>query len=247
MISLKTEKEICLMEQGAKILNATHRLISHHIYPGVKTEKLDAIAEKFIKGHKALPSFKGYKRYPYTLCISVNDVVVHGLPSKYTLKEGDIVSIDCGVYYKGYHTDSAFTYPVGDVDKSILKFLDIAKKSLYCGIEKAIVGNTIGDIGHAIQNFVEKYHYAIVRDLTGHGIGKKLHEKPNVPNFGKKKEGYIIKHGMVLAIEPMINWGSHKVFQKKNGVFKTWDQKLSAHFEHTVAILNQGTKILTKF
>ncbi len=247
MVSIKTKEEISIIQEGSEILNKTHGVLADQIAPGVTTKFLDTLAEEFIRDHHAKSSFKGYNGYPFTLCIAVNNVVVHGFPSKYVLKSGDIISVDCGVYYKGYHTDSAYTYAVGKVDKNIHQLLSITKKSLYCGIKQAVVGNTVGDIGYAIQSLVESNGYAVVRTLSGHGIGKNLHEDPPIPNFGKKKQGPILKNGMVIAIEPIVNLGHYRTIEKKNGIFTTWDGKPSAHFEHTVAILQDGPQVLTSY
>lgn len=248
MTFLKTLKEIKIIKEGCDILSKVHGMIAKEIRPGVKTIFLNNIADNFIRDFKAVPSFKGYRGFPFSICTSVNEYIVHGFPSDYVLKEGDIISIDCGVYYKGFHSDSAFTYPVGKVDKSIINLLEVTKNSLYLGIDSINSKSNIGNIGYFIQNYIESFGYSIVKDLVGHGIGKNLHEKPEVPNYGKKNSGLKLCPGMVIAIEPMVNFGTSKVFYEKNGWFvRTSDKKPSAHFEHTVAILDNKVEILTTY
>ena len=247
MIFLKSQEEIALMREGAEILSRVHGQVARAIEPGVTTQKLDALAEAFIRDHGGKPSFKGYKRFPATLCTSVNEYVVHGLPTSDPLQEGDMVSIDCGVYYKGFHSDAAFTYPVGAVGNEVKRLLEVTKKALYCGIDEAKAGNRIGNIGHAIQHCVQKHGYSVVRELVGHGVGRTLHEDPQVPNYGKQGHGTRLKQGMVLAIEPMINLGKKQIVQEKGGPFRTLDRKPSAHFEHTVAVLENDAEILTTY
>lgn len=246
MIHYKTSEEVQLIKNSADILGKAHGEVAKYIKEGVKTSFLDKIAEEFIRDNGAVPSFKGYNGFPASLCISVNEVVVHGFPSDYELKDGDIISVDCGVFHQGFHSDSAYTYPVGEVSPSVLDLLRFTKDSLYLGIEQAVVGNRIGDIGHAIQKFVEAKGYTVVRELVGHGLGKKLHESPEVPNYGKRGSGTLLKHGMVIAIEPMVNLGTRNIVQEKDGwTIRTADRKPSAHYEHTVAILDGKTEILT--
>ena len=204
MIHYKTSEEVDKIKQSADILGRAHGEIAKHVKKGVKTSFLDKVAEEFIRDHGAVPSFKGYNGFPSSLCISVNEVVVHGFPSEYELKDGDIISVDCGVFHQGFHSDSAYTYPIGEVLPSVLALLSATKDSLYLGIEQAVFGNRVGDIGHAIQKFVEAKGYTVVRELVGHGLGRKLHEAPEVPNYGKKGSGPLLKQGMVIAIEPMI-------------------------------------------
>jgi methionyl aminopeptidase len=207
---------------------------------------LDKVAEEFIRDHGGVPSFKGYNGFPSSLCISVNEVVVHGFPSEYELKDGDIISVDCGVFHQGFHSDSAYTYPIGEVPPSVLALLRATRDSLYLGIEQATFGNRVGDIGHAIQKFVEAKGYTVVRELVGHGLGRKLHEAPEVPNYGKKGSGPLLKQGMVIAIEPMINLGTRNIVQEKDGwTIRTADRKPSAHYEHTIAIFEDRTEVLT--
>lgn len=246
MIYYKTEAEIELIKEGAEILSRTLGEVAKHIKPGVKTKELDKVAERFIIGNGGFPSFKGYNGFPSALCISVNEYVVHGFPGEYVLKEGDIVSIDCGVFYKGFHSDSAFTYPIGKVDDEVMKLLSVTKQSLYKGIAESMAGKRIGDIGFAIQKYVEDFGYSVVRELVGHGVGKNLHESPEVPNFGKRGKGAVLKEGLVIAVEPMVNMGRRNVVQENDGwSIRTKDRQPSAHFEHTIAITKKGTEILT--
>ena len=246
MIHYKTSEEVDKIKQSADILGRAHGEIAKHVRKGVKTSFLDKVAEEFIRDHGGVPSFKGYNGFPSSLCISVNEVVVHGFPSEYELKDGDIISVDCGVFHQGFHSDSAYTYPIGEVPPSVLALLSATKDSLYLGIEQAVFGNRIGDIGHAIQKFVEAKGYTVVRELVGHGLGRKLHEAPEVPNYGKKGSGPLLKQGMVIAIEPMINLGTRNIVQEKDGwTIRTADRKPSAHYEHTVAIFEDRTEVLT--
>jgi len=246
MIHYKTSEEVEKIKQSADVLGRAHGEIAKHVKKGVKTSFLDKVAEEFIRDHGAVPSFKGYNGFPSSLCISVNEVVVHGFPSEYELKDGDIISVDCGVFHQGFHSDSAYTYPIGEVPPSVLALLSATKDSLYLGIEQAVFGNRIGDIGHAIQKFVEAKGYTVVRELVGHGLGRKLHEAPEVPNYGKKGSGPLLKQGMVIAIEPMINLGTRNIVQEKDGwTIRTADRKPSAHYEHTVAIFEDRTEVLT--
>lgn len=246
MIYYKTEEDIEKIRESGEILSRAHGLIASLIKPGIQTKALDKEAESFILDHGGKPSFKGFNGFPYSLCISVNENVVHGFPSEYELQEGDIISIDGGVYYKGFHSDCAFTYPVGEVKEETLKLLKVTKESLYIGIEKAVLGNRIGDIGFAVQQHVESFGYTVVRELVGHGLGKNLHEAPEVPNYGKRGHGTLIKNGLVIAIEPMVNLGVRNVVQEADGwTIRTADKKPSAHYEHTVAIINGKTEVLT--
>jgi methionyl aminopeptidase len=212
----------------------------------VKTKELDQVAEEFIRDSGGLPSFKNYHGFPAALCISVNETVVHGFPGDYELKETDIVSVDCGVKFKGFHSDSAYTYPLEKVSKEVLDLLERTYESLLLGIAQAKAGNRTGDISFAIQNYVEQFGYGVVRELVGHGVGKDLHEDPEVPNYGKRGKGVKLESGMVIAIEPMINLGTRNVVQEKDGwTIRTSDRKPSAHFEHTVAIHKDRTEVLT--
>lgn len=223
--------------------------MAKHIRPGVSTLELDRIADEFIRSHGAVPGFLGYGGFPNSLCISVNDVVVHGIPSAdCVLKEGDVVSIDCGTLKNGYYGDSAYTFEVGRVDDEIHRLLVTTKESLYKGIEKAVAGLRIGDIGHAIQSYCESAGFSVVRELVGHGVGRNLHEDPQVPNYGRAGQGIKLKEGMVIAIEPMINLGERHVYIEEDGwTIRTRDRKPSAHFEHTLAIRKHGVDILSSF
>ena len=246
MIFYKTEEEVGLIKEGADILGRAHGKVAEMVKPGVKTEQLDKIAEEFISDHGGVPSFKDYNGFPASLCISLNENVVHGFPSEHELKDGDIVSIDCGVLFKGFHSDSAFTYAVGDVEEGVKKLLSVTNESLYVGIENAVHGKRIGDIGFSIQSHVENHGYSVVRELVGHGLGKNLHESPEVPNYGKRGKGPQLKKGLVIAIEPMVNMGTKNVVQEADGwTIRTADKRLSAHFEHTVAIFEDRTEVLT--
>lgn len=248
MIYLRSEEEIALIKISAQVLGKAHAEVAKLIRPGIATKELDKVAETFIKDNGGSPSFLGYNKFPASLCISVNDVVVHGFPSRYEIKDGDIISIDCGVKLNGYHSDSAYTYPVGDVSPAIRKLLARTKESVYVGVEKAIDGNRVGDIGYAIQTYTEKFGYSVVRELVGHGVGENLHEAPEVPNYGKRGQGPKLREGMILAIEPMINYGKKGVVQERDGwTIRTVDRKPSAHFEHTVAVRRGKAEVLTTF
>ena len=248
MIYLKTPEEIALLRASNQLVGKTLAEVAKHIRVGVTTLELDKIAEDFIRSNGALPGFLGYGGFPNTLCVSVNDQVVHGIPSNYALKEGDIVSVDCGVLQNGYYGDSAYTFCVGEVDEKVKKLLKITKESLSLGIDSAQHGNRIGDIGYAIQKHCQAAGFSVVRKLVGHGVGRNLHEDPEVPNFGKKGAGVLLKEGMVIAIEPMINMGNRDVVQEKDGwTIRTIDGKPSAHFEHTIAICKGKAEILSTF
>ena len=248
MIYLKTKEEIELIRKSSLLVGKTLAEVAKLIKPGVKTIDLDKRAEEFITDHGAIPGFKGYNGFPYTLCISINENVVHGFPSERELIDGDIVSVDCGTLMNGFYGDSAYTFGVGEVKEEVVALMKRTKESLYIGIEMAVAGNRIGDIGNAVQKYVEKVGYTVVRDLVGHGLGKNLHEKPEVPNYGRQGTGPILKEGMVLAIEPMINLGTKKVVQENDGwTIRTADRKPSAHFEHDVAIRKGKADILSTF
>lgn len=248
MIYLKTPEEIALLRASNQLVGKTLAEVAKHIRVGVTTLELDKIAEDFIRSNGAVPGFLGYGGFPNTLCISVNDQVVHGIPSNYALKEGDIVSVDCGVLQNGYYGDSAYTFCVGKVDEKVKKLLKITKESLSLGIDSAQHGNRIGDIGYAIQKHCQAAGFSVVRKLVGHGVGKNLHEDPEVPNFGKRGQGVLLKEGMVIAIEPMINMGNRDVVQEKDGwTIRTIDRKPSAHFEHTIAVRKGKAEILSTF
>ncbi|WP_276366920.1 type I methionyl aminopeptidase [Chryseolinea sp. H1M3-3] len=246
MVYLKTEEELSIIREGSQILGKAHGEVAKLIKPGIKTSKLDVVAEEFIRDHGGSPSFKNYNGFPASLCISVNDVVVHGFPGNYELRETDIISIDCGVYYKGYHSDSAYTYPLEGTNAETLLLLERTYESLFRGIDQAKAGNRIGDVSFAIQSYVESFGYGVVRELVGHGVGKKLHEDPEVPNYGKRGKGPKIVPGMVFAIEPMINRGTKNVVQERDGwTIRTSDRRPSAHFEHMVAVKENETEVLT--
>jgi methionyl aminopeptidase len=247
MVHLKTEEEIQIIKESAQILGKAHGEVARIIKPGVKTSMLDKVAEEFIRDHGGVPSFKNYGgSFPATLCISVNEVVVHGFPGNYELRETDIIAVDCGVFFKGFHSDSAYTYPLEGVGNETLLLLERTYESLYKGIEQAKAGNRMGDLSYAIQSYVESFGYGVVRELVGHGVGKNLHEDPEVPNFGKRGKGVKLVSGMVIAIEPMINMGTKSVVQEKDGwTIRTADRKPSAHFEHMVAVLEDRTEVLT--
>lgn len=247
MIYLKTEEEIEYLREANQIVSRTFGEIAKYVAPGITTLELDRIAEECIRSQGAVPGFKGLYGFPGTMCISVNEAVVHGYPSNYVLKEGDIVSCDCGAVIHGFNGDSTYTFPVGEISEEARKLLRTTKESLYEGIAKALPGNRIGDISNAIQTYCEKRGYSVVRELTGHGVGKKLHEDPAVPNYGRRGVGPLIKNGMVIAIEPMINQGSKNVVFENGMECRTKDRKLSAHFEHSVAIHNDKADILSTF
>ncbi len=246
MIHYKSEEEIDLIKESGVVLSKVHGEVAKWIAQGTKTNQLDQIAEEFINDHNGKPSFKGYNGFPGSLCISVNEEVVHGIPGDYELRDGDIVSIDCGVLLNGFHSDCAYTYPVDGVEPDVMQLLTVTRDSLSLGIEKAKAGNRIGDIGHSVQYYVEGFGYSVVRELVGHGLGKSLHESPEVPNYGKRGKGAMMKQGLVIAIEPMINLGHRSVVQESDGwTIRTADRKPSAHFEHTVAIMEEKTEVLT--
>jgi methionyl aminopeptidase len=248
MIYYKTKEEIELIRESSLLVGKTIAEVAKSIKPGVTTLQLDSIAEQFIKDHNAMPSFLGYSGFPNSLCISVNDVVVHGIPSKYVIKEGDIISVDCGVFKNGFHGDSAYSFAVGEVGEDKRKLLAVTLESLLRGIEKVKVGNRIGDVSFAVQQHAEINGYGVVRELVGHGLGKDLHEKPEVPNFGKQGRGQKILEGLVIAIEPMINMGTKNVVHENDGwTIRTQDRKVSAHFEHTVAVTSCGVDVLSSF
>ena len=246
MIIIKSHDEISLMKKAGRIVGETLLLLEEEVKPGVTTADLDKIAEEFITKHGAKPSFKGLYGFPSSLCISVNEQVIHGFPGAYVLKEGDIVSIDCGAFLDEFHGDAARTFPVGNISVDAQKLIDITKESFFQGIKFAEEGNKLTDISYGIQSYVEAAGFSVVRDFVGHGIGRKVHEDPNVPNFGKSGRGPKLIEGMVLAIEPMVNAGTHKVKTLKDGwTVVTADSSLSAHYENTVAILSDGPEILT--
>lgn len=247
MIILKNNQEIQYMREAGRVVGQCLLQLEEVIKPGITTADIDKLAEEFITKQGARPSFKGYGGFPGSICASVNETVVHGIPSnKKVLKEGDIISVDCGACLEGFHGDAARTFPVGNVSKEAMELIKVTEESFFKGIEKALIGNKLTDISHEIQIFAESHGYSIVRDYVGHGIGKKLHEDPEVPNFGKPGKGPKLVSGMVLAIEPMINMGQCYVSTQSDGwTVITADKSLSAHYENTVAILPQGPEILT--
>ncbi|GLB52200.1 methionine aminopeptidase [Neptunitalea chrysea] len=248
MIEVKTLEEIELMRESALIVSKTLGMLTTELKPGVTTSKLDELAETFIRDHGALPGFKGLYDCPSTLLTSVNEAVVHGLPTDVPLEEGDIISIDCGALKNEFYGDHAYTFEIGEVAPETKKLLEVTKESLYRGIRELKNGNRVGDVGYAIQNFCEAEGYGVVRELVGHGLGRKMHEDPQMPNYGKRGRGKKFLEGMVVAIEPMINLGTHRVKQLKDGwTIVTADGKPSAHFEHDVALVNGQPEILSTF
>lgn len=254
MIYLKTREEIEIMRESALMVSRTLAVIAREIKPGVIPAKLDQLAEEYIRDNGGIPAFKGYKGprgtpdFPATLCISVNEAVVHGIPGSKPLKDGDLISVDCGVKKNGYYGDHAYTFAVGEVKSEILKLIEVTKESLYIGIQQMVSGNRIGDISFAIQQHAEKNGFGVVRELVGHGLGKSMHEEPEVPNYGKRGDGPKIKEGMVLAIEPMINLGTKNIKQLNDGwTIITADGKPSAHFEHDVAVVDGKPEILSSY
>lgn len=249
MIYYKTEAEIELIRQSALLVGKAIAELTTMLKPGINTSKLDQIADEFIRDNGAVPSFKNFKGYPFASCISVNDAVVHGFPNDRELQEGDIISVDIGVYKNNYHGDSAYTFAIGNASPEALKLMAVTKESLRRGIEKTIAGNRIGDISFAIQEYCEKINkYGVVRELVGHGLGRSLHEDPQVPNFGKRGSGPKMAEGMVIAIEPMVNLGVKEVWYDDDGwTVRTKDGKVSAHFEHTVCVRKNKADVLSSF
>lgn len=249
MINYKTQEQIELIRQNCLLVNNTIAEVGKKIRPGVSTMYLNNLAEQYIRDHDSIPSFKNYHGFPYACCMSVNDAVVHGFPTEAELKDGDVVSIDVGVYKNGFHGDSAYTFALGSISDNLKKLLRVTKESLYKGVEKAIVGNRVGDIANAIQEYTERKNgYGVVRELVGHGLGKELHEDPQVPNYGKRGHGAKLNDGLVIAIEPMINMGRKEVYNDKDGwTVRTKDAKPSAHYEHTVCVRKNAADILSSF
>jgi methionyl aminopeptidase len=249
MIHYKSKEEIELVRESSLLVSKTLAEVAKIIRAGISTLEVDRIAEEFIRDHGASPSFKGFHDFPFACCISVNDAVVHGFPTNELLKDGDIVTVDVGVYKNKFHGDSAYTFAVGEIAPEVKQLLNVTKESLYLGIAKATHGNRTGDIGYAVQNFTEREHgYGVVRELVGHGLGRNLHEEPQVPNYGKRGTGAKLKEGMVIAIEPMINLGTKNVYHDKDGwTIRTEDGKPAAHFEHTIAIQRGKADILSTF
>lgn len=248
MIYIKTGEEIELLRENNLLVSATLAEVAKHIRPGVTTLRLDAIAEEFIRSHGAVPGFLGYNGFPNSLCVSVNEQVVHGIPSSYELREGDIVSVDCGTIMHGFYGDSAYTFAVGEIAPEVKSLLEVTKESLLRGVAQAKAGNRVGDISAAVQSCAESHKYGVVRELVGHGLGKSMHEEPEVPNYGARGRGPLLREGMVVCIEPMINMGTkHVVFDKDGWTVRTADGKPSAHFEYAVAIRKGGADVLTDF
>ena len=248
MIRLKTREEIEILRENALMVSRTLAHVGRLVEPGITTRELDAVAEKYIRSLGAEPGFLGYEGFPATLCLSVNEVVVHGFPSDYRLREGDILSVDCGTKYRGFYGDSAYTFPVGKVDEETRALLDTTKASLYEGIAKAVAGGRIGDIGNAVQSYCESRGFSVVREMVGHGLGRNMHESPEVPNYGRQGHGVKLREGMVICIEPMINAGKKEVYLDDNGWgVITADHKKSAHFELTVAIRKGEPEVLSTF
>ncbi len=248
MLKKKSDEEIELLRKSSLLVGKTLAEVARHIEPGVKTIKLDSIAEEFIRDHGAVPGFKGYGGFPGSLCISVNDTVVHGIPGEYELRDGDIVSIDCGTIIGGYYGDSAYTFTVGEVSEEVSLLLQRTKAALYKGVEKAIAGNRVGDIGYAVQSYIEPFGYGIVRELVGHGVGKTMHEKPEIPNYGRKGTGPKLPDGLVICVEPMINLGTRNVVQEDDGwTIKTADNAYSAHYEVELVVRAGKADILISY
>ena len=249
MIHYKTKEEIELIRISCLLVSATLSEVAKFLRPGLTTLQIDTMAEQYIRDHGAIPNFKDYRGYPFACCISVNDAVVHGFPNNHVIKEGDIVSVDVGAYMNGFHGDSAYTFAIGTIPQEVKDLLGVTKGSLYKGIEKAISGNRVGDISFAVQEFTERKHgYGVVRELVGHGLGKHLHEDPQVPNYGRRGSGLKLKEGLVIAIEPMINLGTKDVFHDDDGwTIRTKDGKPAAHYEHTICVQKSKADILSSF
>lgn len=249
MINYKSKEEVELIRQSCEIVNNAIAHVAAFIKPGISTMKLNDMAEEFIRANGATPSFKNYHGFPYACCISVNDAVVHGFPTNEKLKDGDIISVDVGAYKNKFHGDSAYTFALGKINDDVKKLMRVTKESLYKGIEKAREGNRVGDIAFAIQDYTERVHgYGVVRELVGHGLGKELHEDPQVPNYGKRGTGPKLKKGLVIAIEPMVNMGGKEVYNDEDGwTIRTKDGKPAAHYEHTICVQKDKADILSSF
>lgn len=248
MIFIKSDEEVELTRQSCLLVSRTHAMLAAEIAPGVSTLKLDKLAKEFILDNGGVPGFLNYNGFPNTLCISINNVVVHGIPSNQELVDGDIVSVDCGVLMNGFYGDSCYTFEVGEAEPTVRDLLVCTKECLYRGIEQAVVGNRIGDIGYAVQKHAEDNGFSVVEELVGHGVGHFLHEEPNVPNFGRRGTGLKLKERMIIAIEPIINYGKRSIVQDKDGwTIRTRDGKVSAHYEHTVVVKNNKADILSDF
>jgi methionyl aminopeptidase len=248
MINYKTAEEVEKLRKSNQLVSKTLAEIAKYIKPGITTEKIDRIAEEYIRDHKAIPAFLGYSGYPKTLCTSVNSQVVHGIPSDYVLKEGDLLSVDCGVILEGYVGDTAYSYAVGEVKKEVQDLMQVTKEALFLAIENAVSGNRIGDIGYAVQTYCEQHGYSVVREMVGHGLGKRLHEEPEVPNYGRRGTGVKLQKGMVICIEPMINLGKRHIVQEADGwTIRTVDNQPSAHYELAVAVDDGKPDVLSTF
>ena len=248
MIYLKTNEEIELLRENNILVSKALAEVAKHIKPGVTTKELDRIAEDFIRSHGAIPSFLGYEGYPASACISVNEQVVHGIPSDYVIKEGDIVSVDLGTFMKGFNGDSAYTFAVGEISDDVRRLLEVTKEALYKGTAQAKAGNRVGDISAAVQEYAESFGFGVVRELEGHGLGRKMHEAPGIPNYGLRGRGPLLKEAMVICIEPMITMGNRAiVFERDGWTVRTRDRKPAAHFEFAVAIRKDGPDVLTDF
>ena len=248
MSFIKSEEEVELLRASNLLVSRTLGMLAGYIRPGISTLELDELAETYIRDNGGTPGFKNYNGFPSTLCTSVNEAVVHGIPSGYCLRDGDIISVDCGVILNGYYGDSAFTFPVGEVDSKVIRLLEVTRESLEAGVRAAVAGNRVGDISYAVQTVAEKAGYSVVRELVGHGIGKRLHESPEVPNFGRRGAGPKLDKGVVICIEPMINMGRRDTIQCGDGwTVKTVDGKHSAHFEYAVAVDRGKADVLTTF
>jgi methionyl aminopeptidase len=249
MIHYKSNAEVELIRQSCQLANDSIAYVAAMIKPGISTMELNDKADEFIRDHGGIPNFLNYHEYPYACCISVNDAVVHGFPTNDPLKEGDIISIDCGALKNGFHGDTAYTFALGEISAEVKQLLGVTKDALYKGIEKAVVGNRVGDISFAVQDYTERrFGYGVVRELVGHGLGKDLHEDPQVPNYGKRGKGNKLKDGLVIAIEPMINLGGKEVYNDKDGwTVRTADGKPAAHYEHTVCVRKNKADVLSSF
>lgn len=248
MNSYRSEEEIELIRQSSLLVGKTLAAVAAMLKPGITTAEIDSVSDKFIRDHGGVPAFKNYNGFPASVCVSVNSQVVHGIPGSYELKESDVVSVDCGVLMNEFYGDSAYTFIIGEADDKIKNLLRVTKECLYKGIEQAVAGKRVGDISNAVQYHAESNGYSVVRELVGHGVGRKLHEKPEVPNYGKAGSGKILQEGMTIAIEPMINMGKRNVIQERDGwTVRTQDGMPSAHFEHTVAVRKERAEILSTF
>lgn len=247
MIKLKSARELAIMREAGRIVAECHAALAERVQPGISTRELDRFIEKFLKERGATPSFKGYRGFPGSICVSVDDVICHGIPSSTRLRAGQVITIDVGAYYQGYHGDSAWTYAVGEISPEVQNLMEVTQQALYAGIAAAQPGNRIGDIGHAIQSVAEPHGYGVVRDFIGHGLGQELHEAPEVPHYGTPNTGFLLRPGMTIAIEPMITLGAYEVKVDADGwTARTVDGSICVQYEHTVAITENGPEIFTK-